>query len=157
MIQNHYNTNELYWIEYTPHVAVKFEDHVRCIAYPGIWRIRIELQAASDFFFQYDRFCVLSKSLAYILMWGKNTVPRYCSAVTLPACLLTPMFLFSTFHFLFILLSKCATCNEDTKVMPPAIIARKSDQAIFTTDNYTCIFYFSWRRKGKEVEKVGDD
>ena len=63
---------------------------------------------------------------------------RYRSAITLQACHLTPMFPFSTsshielfyssFHYQSVL-----PVMKGTKLMHPAIIARKSNQAIFIT------------------------
>ena len=43
VIQNNYTTYEPYWIEYTPHGVVKFEDHVRSLTNPGSWGTHVKL------------------------------------------------------------------------------------------------------------------
>ena len=137
VIQNNYATYEPYWIEHTPHGIVKFKDHMKSLANPGSWGTHVELQATSDCFNVTVFIC--SPNLSRILRWERKAVPRYHSAIKLPALHITPMLPFSSSNHIELFYSffhyqSVIPMMKGTKLILPAIIARKSDHVVCITD-----------------------
>ena len=90
---------------------------MKSLANPGSWRTYVELQATSDCFNMTVFIC--SPNLSRILRWERKAVPRYHSAIKLPALHITPMLLFSASNnlnfFTVLSLSKCDTYDERHK------------------------------------------
>ena len=103
----------------------------------GSWGTHVELQATSDCFNVTVFIC--SPNLSRLLRWERKAVPRYHSAIKLPALHITLMLSFSTSNHIELFLhffhyQSVIPMMKGTKLILTAIIARKSDHVVCITD-----------------------